>query len=74
MSVEVNFDLLDHKWNNFSKWVENCEKRFGPETAIPIRSIKKTMAIANKIEATTNDVIIEALFRTTHTLEGMERK
>ena len=65
MSVEVSWDLLDHKWNNFAKWIENCEKRFGPDTKIPISSINKTMAMADKIEATTDEVIIKALFEPT---------
>ena len=69
MSVEVEFNLLSHKYELFCKWLEACEKKFGEETYIPIWSIKKTIKLLNKIEERVDQVFIDVLTNPT-TLRG----
>jgi hypothetical protein len=64
VGIETSWNLLDHKWNNLNRWVEGIEKKFGSDTKVPLSSIKKTMAMADKIEKDTDEAIINALFPT----------
>lgn len=63
MAVETGWNVCDHKWLNFVRWIERCEKKFGPDSSIPIRSIRKTLCMAEAIQARVDNSITGVIMK-----------
>lgn len=60
---DFNWNVLDHRWNNFKNWFAAMESVKEQKPYVTIESLRRMIDCVDKMSDKVDDVIIEALMK-----------
>ena len=59
--TDWTLDVLENKWGQLKAWLGGCEKKFGKDGTMTVRSFQSMMNTLEELESKIDETIIEGL-------------